>query len=151
MTSEPYKIAARALALFDAKFNCAEAVATALTEYFAPLPTCFPKVATCFGGGLGRRGETCGALVGALLAVSAVRGREPGEGDEAKKRCYALAEQVVESFREGLGPLSCRELLGIDLATPEGARAFAASDYHHTHCHRIVAAAARLAAEVLAA
>ncbi len=143
------KVSARAEELFNGGFNCAEAVATAVAEHFKPGQVCFPRAATCFGGGLGRRGETCGALVGALLALGLVKGRDPGEGDEAKKRAYALAETVVEGFRGQAGSVLCRELLGVDLREREGREAFVARDLHHAKCVPLVVAAARLGFENL--
>jgi len=38
-----------------------------------------PRVATCFGAGLGRRGEICGALAGALIAFGLQKGRRRGK------------------------------------------------------------------------
>jgi len=143
------KIAAHAVELFNGGYSCAESVATAVGSVFVPGQTCLPKVATCFGGGLGRRGETCGALVGALLAASLVKGRDPGEGDEAKKRAYAYSERIVEEFREEFDCLNCRELIGVDLSDPAGLKTFAERDLHHTHCVNYVAAAARAACEAL--
>lgn len=143
------KITADAVALFNNGYNCAESVATAVTASFVPGQNCLPKLATCFGGGLGRRGETCGALVGALLAASLLKGREPGEGDDAKKRAYECSERIVEQFREDFGCLNCRGLLGVDLSDPAGFKTYKERDMHHTHCVGIVAAAVRTACEAL--
>jgi len=148
MTSEKAQaedVAARAVDLFNGGFNCAEAVATAVAEVCAPGQKCFPRVATCFGGGLGRQGETCGAVIGGLLAIAYVQGRGEGEGDEAKSRCYDLARNVVEPFRGRFGGVLCRELIGVDLRTPEGRRIFSEQKLHNKYCTAFVGEAARLA------
>lgn len=139
----------RAVGYFNGGWNCAEAVATAVAETVRHPVAIFPRVATCFGGGLGRRGETCGAVVGALLAAGFAAGRLPGEGDEAKRRCYRLAEEIVEFFRKRFGTLLCRELLGVDLATDEGKRAFTEMDLHNTRCTTFIAEMTRVALAVL--
>jgi len=135
----------KARSFFDAGFNCAEAVATAAGGTLNPEQVFFPKVATIFGGGCGRRGETCGALIGALMAISSVYGRQPQEGPEAKKRCYDLAEMVVEDFKERYGTLLCRELTGVDLSTREGQKAFEELRIHQNRCTALVEDATRLA------
>lgn len=135
----------RALTLFDANYNCAEAVATAAGEALTPGQNVFPRLATILGGGCGRRGETCGALIGALMAISSLHGRRQGEGPEAKKRCYDLAEMVVEDFKDKHGTLLCRELTGVDLSTREGQKAFDERQIHKNRCAAIVQEATRLA------
>jgi hypothetical protein len=87
--------------------------------------------------------------VGALLALGFARGRGPGEGDEAKTRCYGLSELVVEGFRERFGSLTCRDLLGIDMRTQEGRDAFAARDYHHTRCSGFVTETTKTTAGII--
>jgi len=61
---------------FSLGFNCAECVAEALPEELASdVPPDTWKLSTGLGGGIRLYGDTCGALVGAALAVSAVYGR----------------------------------------------------------------------------
>ena len=35
-----------------------------------------PRIATPFGGGIGGRGEVCGAVTGAVMAIGLKHGRE---------------------------------------------------------------------------
>jgi C_GCAxxG_C_C family probable redox protein len=142
-------LAARAVALFNDGFNCAEAVTTVIADYFQPGQQCFPRVATCFGGGVGRRGEICGALAGAVMAVGLFKGRRPGEGREAEDRAYRLAAQVTEAFRHRFGNVACRELVGIDLTGAEGQETYRREDVHHKYCVEFVAEAARLAHDAI--
>ncbi len=66
----------RARKNFSKGFNCAECVFEAVLEHLETnLPKEVLKVATGFGGGVGLFGDTCGAISGAVLAVSAVHGR----------------------------------------------------------------------------
>ncbi|HUU56809.1 MAG TPA: C-GCAxxG-C-C family protein [bacterium] len=142
-------LAARAVTLFNRDYNCAEAVTVAVGSYFEPEQRCFPRVATCFGGGVGRRGEICGALAGAVMVVGFLKGRRPGEGPEAKERAYQLAEQVVEAFRHRFGNVSCRALIGIDLSGPNGQETYRRKDVHKIFCAEYVAEAARLAHDAI--
>ena len=38
--------------------------------------SCVPRIATGFGGGMGRCGEVCGAVTGAIMAIGMVLGRD---------------------------------------------------------------------------
>jgi C_GCAxxG_C_C family probable redox protein len=98
---------------------------------------------------VGRRGEICGALAGAVMALGMAKGRKPAEGPEAKDRAYQLAEQVVEAFRGRFRAVSCRSLIGIDLSDREGRETFEREDVHHKLCVEYVAEAARLAHDAI--
>ena len=78
------EIRQRARKNFSLGYNCAECVTEAVFSLVdTGLPKEVKKMATGFGGGIGLFGDTCGALVGAVMAVSAVHGRASlpeGEG-----------------------------------------------------------------------
>ena len=71
------EIRQRARKNFSLGYNCAECVTEAVLSLVdTGLPPSVKKVATGFGGGIGLFGDTCGALAGAVMAVSAVHGRD---------------------------------------------------------------------------
>lgn len=64
------------------------------------------KMATGFGGGLGRAGDMCGALSGSIIVLGAFRGRSnPPEGDRAGM--YALSRGFHEKFSQTFGGTAC--------------------------------------------
>ena len=69
-----------------------------------------PRLATCFGGGLGRsQAELCGALAGGTMALGLLYGRDrPGESAET---AVNLAAAFRQQFIERHGSSTCRELL----------------------------------------
>lgn len=93
---------------FRSGHNCAEAVflAAVHTQDIQACPDVV-RLATGFGGGMGR-GEVCGALSGAILALGAVLGRTKAEGDQETLK--KMREQVITRFEEELGPVQCRVL-----------------------------------------
>lgn len=113
-----------------------------------------PCIATGFGGGMGRCGAVCGAVSGGIMALGLKYGRRsPGgrPGDDPEKlRAYDLTSQLYRRFRQEMGSTLCYELTGYDLGTPEGLRAFYASDVPQKVCAKAVVAAARLAEELMA-
>ena len=97
-----------------------------------------PRIATAFAGGMGRSGEVCGAVVGAIMCVGIKHGREePGQW-QADDIPNGLTQCFLRAFRDEMGSLYCRELTGFDLSTPEGLQAFRKSDVPKTVCLRAV-------------
>ena len=78
-------------------------------------PTCRPtaaaRMASSFGGGLGRLREICGTVSGAALVLGIARGYSDPKDYAAKKAHYALVQEFARRFREANGSIVCRELL----------------------------------------
>lgn len=85
-------------------YNCAEAMVKACNDlYHMRIPS---ELASPFGGGMAC-GDTCGAVVGALMALGAARGRT----DSAQKNgTRAPAAQLMKQLEEKYGSLDCRDL-----------------------------------------
>lgn len=104
-------LAARALELRYRNFNCAQAVACALAPLVrADEDTCF-RASEAFGGGMGGRTETCGAISGGAMALGFANSN--GMDDPASKEAtYALVAHLVARFREQNGSTICADLKG---------------------------------------
>jgi C_GCAxxG_C_C family probable redox protein len=76
------------------------------------------RIATPFGGGIGRCGSLCGALTGAILAIGLKHGTNSLLLEE-KEKSYELAREFYGQFVKACGSPFCRELIGYDLADPE--------------------------------
>ena len=92
-------------------FHCAEAVSKAIIEtYGEGCRDEIIKVATAFGGGLGRtKQDICGALSGGILALGYLYGRsQPGADwtDAAE-----LAANLRTQFLQAYGSTRCYSLL----------------------------------------
>ena len=103
--------AQRAKALFLEGYNCAQAVAGAFAPEMGLSVDAAARLASGFGGGMGRMREVCGAVSGMTLAASALRGYNDPEGtpqaeartpEYYKKRpcpeLVALAAQILEEW-----------------------------------------------------
>ena len=89
-----------------------------------------------FAGGMGRSGEVCGAVVGAIMCIGIKYGRE--ESGQSRPNRNAHDAALRAGFPRRDGQLHCRELTGFDLSTPEGLQAFRASDVPMRVCLRAV-------------
>jgi C_GCAxxG_C_C family probable redox protein len=96
---------------FDRGYNCAEAMLLAL----APPATAEPQRAgAALGGGIARRGLTCGCLTGCVVAIGLRLGRASPEDTERKELVYRVVGNVLSRFEERFGTLECRKLTGLD-------------------------------------
>ena len=85
------------------KFNgCGQAVLGALQEEFGIGDSESFKAATMFAGGVADRGGTCGALIGALMALGLVIGRAEMEDEPTFSNALDASQDLIEGFKEGL-------------------------------------------------
>ena len=97
--------------LFKEGFNCAQSVLCAFEDVTGFERETAAKLASSFGGGLGRMREVCGAVSGAAMVLGLAKGySDPGDFD-AKKAHYALIQEFAARFKEQNGSIICRELL----------------------------------------
>jgi C_GCAxxG_C_C family probable redox protein len=87
-------------ALFYDKFSgCSQSVLLALQEGLGVGDRESFKAATVLSGGVARRGETCGALLGALMAVGLVEGRSRMPDTSAYAAACAEADAIATEFQ----------------------------------------------------
>lgn len=102
------------------------------------------RVAGAFGAGMARSGDTCGAVTGALMVIGLNHAKTRKDDDDSRERTYALAQEFMDAFRDRNGTLLCRELLGVDVSTPEGMRTVREKDLFRTVCPKFVRSAGEI-------
>ncbi len=152
------RVRQRARRNFSLGYNCSEAVFEALLgELDLDLQQDLVRLATGFGGGVGLYGDTCGAVSGAVLGMSAVHGRRTlpeAEGHEIALRSkeqlygrpglYRIFNQLPNRIAQDYGSTLCRDL------TAEWRDNWLCRD-HALHCREIITDAAGIAAELILA
>ena len=118
---------------FDQGFNCAQAVLAAFAPRHGLSKDHALKVACAFGSGM-MRGETCGAVTGALMVIGLAHGRCRSDDMQARSKTYALAQAFQDCFEALHGTCSCGELLGLDPTTPEGRQSALDRGLFETRC-----------------
>lgn len=100
--------------LFREGYNCSQAVFGAFNDiYHIDDETAF-KIASSFGGGMGRMREVCGAVSGMFMVAGMETGATKGSDREGKKHNYDVVQHLAQLFKEKHGSIVCRELLGLD-------------------------------------
>jgi C_GCAxxG_C_C family probable redox protein len=100
-----------------------------------------------FAGGIGNTGAVCGAVIGGAMAIGLKQGRT--ESIEEVLSSLAVAGEFRRRFEDEMGTISCRELTGVDLSTPEGIEEYMNSDTPGMVCVSAVNHAHRIAVELL--
>jgi len=105
-----------------------------------------PQIATGFCSGFSRTGGMCGAVSGAVMGIGLALGRkEPGG---AVDPAYLAVGKFLERFKAQFGSISCLELTGVHLGTPEGQAAFRENDVF-PRCLEYASQAAGIATEII--
>jgi C_GCAxxG_C_C family probable redox protein len=99
--------------------NCAQAVLTSALLAMDADPALM-NVANYFGGGMARMGQACGAVTGAAIALG-LRDLDAGDG-LPKNPGFDPMQQLVRDFEDTFGAITCKDLLGCDISTPQGFR-----------------------------
>ena len=82
--------------------GCSQAVLGALQEVFGIGDVESFRAGTILSAGVARRGETCGAIIGALMALGVARGRSQMSDKQAYSQAMDDAQDVVEAFKSGV-------------------------------------------------
>ncbi len=101
----------RARDLFLEGYNCSQAVFCAFDDLTGFNLSESARLASSFGGGMGRLREVCGTVSGALLVLGLLQGYDDPGDMEAKKNHYHLVQDFAARFKEKNGTIICRELL----------------------------------------
>ena len=138
----------RAVDLFVEGYNCAQAVAAAFGDLTGLDEKTAAKMASCFGGGMGRMREVCGAVSGMLLVAGVLYGYNDPKATTEKRELYAQVQAMAGQFRQELGSIVCRDLLKNPPSDPNPTPR-TEQFYKDRPCARMVATAARIMDEFI--
>ncbi len=129
MTKENRRAAAEER--FAAGCNCAEAVVAAFADLLPVDRETAMRMASPFGGGLGRQREVCGAVFGMCLVAGLLYGRADETNGDEKARVYAMTQALCGAFRERNGHIVCRDLLGLAKGPSDPVPTPRTPDFYH--------------------
>lgn len=133
----------KAAELFLQGYNCAQSVAVAFCDVTGLSEDFSAKMASSFGGGMGRLREVCGAVSGMLMVAGLLYGYETPGDDVSKKAHYTLVQALAAAFRQETGSIICREILKNPPSDPNPTPR-TAEFYKKRPCTRMVTLAGRI-------
>jgi C_GCAxxG_C_C family probable redox protein len=131
-------------------FSCAQALLAVYGPELGMDRQTALKVAGGFGGGMGRMAGICGAVTGAFMIIGLVHSMTKKGDMQQKELSYEYIRKFAETFRERNRTLVCRELMGVDVSTPEGFAEAKVKNIARTICPKYVRDAAEILEELLA-
>ena len=133
--------------------HCAQSSFLALSEQFGLGNDDMVKALTPIPG-IAERGETCGAVSGALLALGMVFGKNSITDWQGYRDSLKPANEFCDRFEKELGSLRCRNIVDsefgmkLDLRKEDDLQKFQEAGATHT-CSRVVRTAVRIAADLI--
>ena len=138
---------------FRRGYNCAQSVALVFADELGMREEDVARMASSFGGGMGKLREVCGAVSGALLVLGILQGYSSPDDSQGKAAHYARVQQFANRFKEKHETIVCRELLkNISLRNENTSAPEPRTDeyYRIRPCAYFVETAADVLAEMLA-
>lgn len=103
----------KAYELFMQGYNCTQSVVVAYADMLGMDEQTAARLASGFGGGMGRMREVCGAFSGVVMVMSWLYGYSEPTDTENKTALYEKIRLLADRFREQNGSIICKELLGL--------------------------------------
>ena len=128
----------KAISSFRGDFNCAQSILSSYATEFELDKDTALRIATGFGGGMGRMQNTCGAVSGAFMVIGLKFGMGESGDTEAREKTYQVIREFTNRFQEIHGSIVCKELLGCDINTPEGKDYYDRNDFFEKKCFQYV-------------
>ncbi|MDU2066849.1 MAG: C-GCAxxG-C-C family protein [Sporomusaceae bacterium] len=115
-------------------YNCAQSMLAVYGPRLGLPEEIALKVASAFGGGIARSGQTCGLVTGALMAIGMTC--DPADPSSKNEVCD-LAKPFLEAFKAANGSLLCQDLLGESMADPAGLAKLQANNTTSIRCPQL--------------
>lgn len=138
-----------ALEYYSKGFNCAQSVIVSFADILNVNKETALRMASGFGGGMGRMQQTCGAVTGAFMVIGFLRGNYKTEDDEANEIINHLIQEFSHKFAESHGSINCKVLINYDLNTEKGREQANKADVFNKKCSNFVKLAVELLEETL--
>jgi C_GCAxxG_C_C family probable redox protein len=96
-------------------------------EHFGIQDSLLPRLASGFGGGVGRKGSLCGAFTGSVMAIGMKMGRTDPNDRETLLKVYEKCQQFWNQFEKEFGSNICYNIIGCHLDNEEERQKWLAS------------------------
>lgn len=106
------------------------------------------KLASGFAGGM-RLAQTCGAVTGAFMVLGLKHAGANCDQRDGRSNVYAAIGEFATRFQQRNNSVVCKELLGCDISTAEGAQKATKEGLFRTICPKLVQDAAEILEQML--
>ena len=106
------------------------------------------KIAACFGGGM-FRGERCGCVTGAMMAIGLKYGHCELNDEETKGEMMNVLNEFTEAFAEENGSIICKDLIRYDVSDPDQLAAAFESGIMFELCPKLAVSACEILEDLI--
>lgn len=130
--------------------NCAQSVLYSFCEDLNLDEDTAMKIASGFGGRMGRKGEVCGAVSGGIMTIGMKYGSGKNPDSSKTGITYRKTRELMDRFAEKHGCYICRKLLeGCELSTDEGQKEFKEKGLKTRVCKQCIISAVEIVEDIL--
>lgn len=128
--------------------NCCQKTVNAFAEDLNIDMDTTLKMTAGFGSGF-TQGEVCGAVSGACITIGLKYASSDMDDLGAKKVTKEKVNLFMENFKKENGTIKCKELLGYDCSTEEGAKIIGEKGLHQKLCPKFIGDAIKLTEQII--
>lgn len=141
----------QAVEFFESGYNCSQAVLMAYAQNYDVELVTASKIATSFGGGMGRLREVCGAVSGMFMVLGLEYSFTDTKDKDAKNQNYKAVQDCANEFKSVMGSYICADLLNLNHVPQPPISSERNEVYYKTRpCTRCVALAAEIVGRKIA-
>lgn len=141
----------KAISYFESGYNCSQSVFMAYSDLYGIEQETAAKIATSFGGGMGRLREVCGTVSGMFLILGLHYPFTVPTDKEAKNTNYRAVQRTANLFKAEMGSYICADLLKIGREPQAPVSSERTKEYYRMRpCTRCVALAAEIVGKEIA-
>jgi C_GCAxxG_C_C family probable redox protein len=122
--------------LFTRGLYCSQAVLGAFSKKYDMEEKLALRISCGLNSGV-RCSEVCGAVSGAILVIGLKYG-------DVSSVCNVKTEEYIQAFKDLNGSIVCRDILGLDISTPDGKEKAVNENLFKTRCLDMVRDAVQL-------
>ena len=134
----------KVLEYFQGDYNCSQSVLRTILEekdvYFKEAPF----VTASFGGGIVGRGEICGAVSGAIMAIGVLNGQLYDDIVKVKDATRIDTIEFYKLFQEKFRHSTCNGLIGVDHNDPDAKEKARDEGRYKENCPQFVSEAVKI-------
>lgn len=94
-------------------FNCSQAVFIAFADKYGLNNNMSARLSCAFGGGIGRQGLTCGAVLAMCMLIGLEEGNETAIDVQNRKHCNEITKTLCDRFKKEYGSMQCSDIIGV--------------------------------------
>lgn len=145
MITKDMKRKEKAMQSFLDGYNCSQCMMVAFEDLLTIDLNTALKIASPFGGGMGRLREVCGSVSGMFMVLGYIYGYDDPSDYDGKKQLYEHIQELARRYEEANGSIICRDLLGLTVKKQEAAPEHRTAEYYKNRpCAEKIGSAAEI-------